>query len=365
MKNINIMKKTLFLLPLAALALTACSEDEPIESNRGEAIDFRPSMGNFTRASETTNANLSSMEVTAFIGSDVYFKDINFSKGNDGFFTSVHNYLWPGDNSELSFYAYSPSAEKLGADITWSADSKVLENFAVADSIADQVDFITAYSTGTKDKNETAGVPLTFNHQLSEIEIQAKGSNDSYTVKVAGIRIGRAEYLGSFDFATSTWTLDSWHDTAVYDSFTSPVTLSSTPENVMGPSGNAMLLPQQLTPWSPTADPDNVAREAYLSVLVNITSSEGFTLYPFPSDTKIDPNTGKKREYAWASIPINTKWEAGKKYIYTLDFSEGAGFVDPDDPTPGKPVLGGPVKFTVKVVDWVDTPTPLSMKTSN
>lgn len=358
------MKKTLFLLPLAALALTGCTDDESIESNQGDAIAFRPSMGTFTRAEETTNANLSSMEVTAFLGSELYFKDINFSKGNDGFFTSVHNYLWPGDNSELSFYAYSPSADDMGADITWSADSKIMENFVIPDDIADQFDFITASATGTKDKNEAAGVPLTFNHQLSQFEIQAKGTNESYVVKVSGIRIGRAENKASFDFATNTWTLDDWHNTEIYDSFlTTPVTLGATPVNIMGPSGNAMLLPQQLYAWMPSADPDNVARDAYLSVLVNITSTEGVTLYPYPSDTQIDSNTGKKREYAWAAIPINTKWEAGKKYIYTLDFSEGGGYVDPDDPTPGKPVLGGPIKFTVKVVDWVDTPESLSMKT--
>lgn len=123
-----------------------------------------------------------------------------------------------------------------------------------------------------------------------------------------------------------------------------------------------MLIPQTLTPWSPTGDPDNVAREAYLSVLIQITTADGAQVYPFPSDTKKDEN-GQKRQYAWASIPLSGTWEAGKKYVYTLDFSNGAGYVDPDDPIPGKSVLGDPIKFSVNVTDWdnseSDIPMPL------
>lgn len=356
------MKNTLLLIPLAMLGLASCSDDVSTSVNLGDAIEFRPAMGSFTRASETTNANLNDMNVTAFLGDTKFFENVNFAKGNDGFYTSQHNYLWPADNSQLTFYAYSSDIDNLNGTLTWDATSKKLENATIPDEIADQIDFITASATGTKDNNETAGVPLTFNHQLSQIELQAKSDTQDYTVEVSAIRIGRAEYMGTFDFTTSEWTLDEWHDKAVYDSsLSSPVTLSATPVSIMGDSGNAMLLPQKLTPWSPKGDPDNAARGSYLSVLIKITTPEGVVLYPYPSDTKLDSN-GQKREYAWASIPIDTKWEAGKKYIYTLDFTHGGGNVDPDDPTPGKEVLGGPIKYTVNVVDWVNTPTDISME---
>ena len=67
---------------------------------------------------------------------------------------------------------------------------------------------------------------------------------------------------------------------------------------------------------------------------------------------------------------IGTKWEMGNKYIYTLDFSEGAGKPEPDpeNPEPNEPVdpiLGGPIKFTVEVAKWIDkdqTPTCLGMR---
>lgn len=139
------------------------------------------------------------------------------------------------------------------------------------------------------------------------------------------------------------------------------MTLTADPVSIMGPSGNAMLLPQTLYAWSPTADPDNVARDVYLSVLVRITRKDnGYVMYPFSNDTLTDDN-GQPRKYAWASIPLSGKWEQGKKYVYILDFTLGAGNVDPDDPTPGEPILGE-IKFKVNVEDWVadNIPTPMN-----
>ena len=172
------------------------------------------------------------------------------------------------------------------------------------------------------------------------------------------MRIGRPQFKADFDFETSKWTLDDWHDTFVYESSCDTITLTDEPVSIMGTSGNAMLLPQTLTAWSPTNDPDNVAREAYLSVLVNITTKDsGAQIYPFLTDPQ-------KRSYGWASIPLSGTWEAGKKYVYILDFTRGAGVIDPDDPNPGKPVLGGDIKLKVNVLPWVDAPidTPMTLK---
>lgn len=359
------MKKTPIMLALVAMgALASCSQEEPADvrsAEEGHAIDFRPAMG--SRATETTNANLTSINVTAFMpDGKALFNGLDFNKGTDGFFTSSPQYYWPGDDSELTFYAYSPSQDELGADVTLTSDTKEMASYVTPEDIADQVDFITATATGKKSVNESAGVELTFKHQLAQIELRAKTDNTNYTYKVCGMRIGRPETTGTFDFSTEKWTLDDWHETAVYTSSCDTVTLSSTPVSIMGESGNAMLIPQTLTPWSPVNDPDNVAREAYLSVLINISTTEtGAVVYPFPSDKQLNAN-GQKREFAWASIPLSGTWEAGKKYVYILDFTDGAGNVDPDDPTPGKPVLGDPIKFTVNIEDWTDAdiPTPMT-----
>lgn len=343
------MKTTQLLLATALIAsgLSSCTNDEPVIESQGRAINFRPAMT--TRATEITNANLSAIKVAGFMGNATYFDALDFIKGDDSFFTSTPTYNWPGDDTELSFYAYAPTTM---SGVTLSTDTKNLKAFSPDSNIANQVDFITSSATGKRSLNEASGVELSFNHQLSQIEIHAKAANDAYTFKISGIRIGEPVSTGDFDFTTSAWTPAT--DKAIYEeTYDTPVTLTATAANIMGTEGNAMLIPQQLTAWDPDGDAVNSKEGAYLSVKLQINTVAGAQVYPFASD----------EDCQWAAIPISTNWEAGKKYVYTLDLSNGAGYVDPKDPKPGTPVLGGPIKFTVDVVDWTPSDQDLPMTT--
>ncbi|MDE5869621.1 MAG: fimbrillin family protein, partial [Muribaculaceae bacterium] len=203
-----------------------------------------------------------------------------------------------------------------------------------------------------KDDNEATGVPLKFDHRLVQIQVNAKTDNTAYTYKVTGVRVGESVSKADFDFTTNNWTLGS--EKAVYEeTYSSPVSLGSVPTSVMGQEGSFMLIPQQLTAWNPDTDASNTAKGAYLAIKLQINTVAGAQVYPFPSEG----------ECQWAAIPIDTKWEAGKKYVYNLDLTHGAGNVDPHDPDPGKPVLGGPIKFTVDVTSWADASTDLDMNT--
>lgn len=341
--------KLLFAVALLGLGMASCAQDDALSENKGNAISFRPAMG--TRATETTNANLSDIKVAAFLGNDTFFEPLDFIKGSDNFFTSTPEYHWPGDDAELSFYAYSPTSL---SGVTLTPDTKTLTGFSPAANIADQVDFITSNATGKRSANEASGVELTFDHRLVQIEIRAKADNEAYTFKISGVRIGEPVAQGDFNFATNAWTLGS--NKAIYEeTYSTPVALTADAQNVMGAEGNAMLLPQQLVAWDPTGDASNTAAGAYLSVKLQVNTAAGAQVYPF--------NTNQNCQ--WAAIPISTNWEPGKKYIYTLDLSHGAGYVDPHDPQPGTPVLGGPIKFTVNVVDWADTTVDLPMTTTS
>lgn len=338
---------TLCLLGLSLFAFASCTteEDEPASINKGNAIGFRPAMG--TRAAETTNDNLSDITVSAFLNNQPFFNQLAFTKGSDNFFTSDPEYYWPGDDSPITFYAYSPATP--GGTLTLTPDTKTLTDFSPASSLADQVDFISSVATGKKSTNEASGLELTFDHRLSQIEIQAKADNEAYVFKVSGIRIGQPVSKGSFDFTSDAWTLGT--DKAIYeDTYSTPKTLTADAVSIMGAGGNAMLLPQQLTAWDPTNDASNTSEGAYLSVKLQINTVAGAQVYPFPSNG----------DCVWAAIPIDTNWEPGKKYIYVLDFSHGGGYVDPHDPIPGDPIFGGPIKFTVDVTNW-DSQTPIDV----
>ncbi len=342
------MKHTLIILSAAALALASCTDEDTVEVSSGRGISFRPALT--SRATETTNANLQDFKASAFIGSDTYFDQVTFSR-NGSFYTSANDYLWPGDDTKINFYAYAPSDLE---GVTITSTEKTVSDFSPAASIADQVDFISAIASGTREANESAGVPLDFGHRLAQIEVRAKTSNEVYTFKVSGVRIGRPVSTGSFNLESEAWALGT--DKADYETtYDAPITLGPDPVSLMGTEGNAMVLPQQLIAWQPTTDGANTLEGAFLSIKLQIATADTDTqIYPFPSNDQDQ----------WAAIPISTNWEAGKRYIYTLDLSHGAGYVDPHDPDPGTPVLGGPIKFTVQVEDWVDAPeTNLDMTT--
>lgn len=322
------------------MALASCAKDSVKEVNNGHAIDFR--VATQTRATETTTANLSTFYVTAIDakGSN-YFTNAAFTKIEE-YFSSSPAYYWPGDGSDLEFYAYAPAAETLGATATIDNTAKTLSGFSPAAQFADQKDFVTATATGNK-TNETSGVALTFDHQLTQIEVKARNANDAYVYKIKGVRIAQPVSKADFDFTTKQWTPST--EKAIYQvQYSNEITLNTYGQCIMETEGdNAMLIPQQLVAWDAENDKTNTAKGAYLSVYAQVETAEGARVYP-----NVDG-----MDYAWLAVPVDTKWEASYKYVYTLDFTNGAGYSDPlDGPETGGTVLGGAIKFTMDVNPW-------------
>ena len=334
------MRKVIFMLVIAAMAFASCSKDIVKETNKGRAIDFR--VATQVRATETSSANLSTFYVTALNEyGENYYTDAAYTKVNE-YFSSSPAYYWPGDGSSLDFYAYAPSASTLGATVTIDSDTKKLCNFSPASQINKQEDFITATATGSS-KDADDGLALVFNHQLAQVEVNAKNANEGYIYYIKGVRITLPVSKGDFDFSTSEWTLDTDSKATYEVTYNSPITLSSYSQNIMEAKGeNAMLLPQQLVEWNPDADPTNTQKGAYISVYTQITSSAGAPIHPAIAG-----------EYAWVAVPIDTEWKAGNKYVYTLDFTDGAGYTDPVD-GPAQLVLGKKINFNVNVTPWED-----------
>lgn len=353
------MKKQIMFMAMTAMLIASCSSDDVVSTNTGRAIDFRTSVG--TRGTETTTTNIDKFWVTAIDGAGAnYFSQQEFTKDGE-FFTSSPLYYWPA--GELKFFAYSPSATDLGGALTISNTTKELKDFSPATEIAEQKDFVTATTSGTRAANETKGVKLTFAHQLSQIEIKAKNTNTGYIYKVVGVRIGKPVSKGTFTFDTNDtnkWTLTTTEKTNYAVEYaTTSRTLTADAATMMGTANdNAMLLPQQLVAWTPETDKVNTNNGAYIALKIQISTKDGARVYP------------AKGDYDWAAVAIDTNWEAGKKYVYTLDFSNGAGKVDPEkpqpvDPTdpfkPGEDILGKPIKFTVIVTPWAPADQPVKM----
>lgn len=335
---------------IAALAFTSCAKDTVTEANRGQAIDFRVAAQ--TRAAETTTDNITEFAVTAIYKDgnaegDNYFTNAKFEKSaTESFFYSNPVYYWPTE-SALNFYAYSPVGLP---GVSIDKTSKKVAGFAPAAAVKDQVDFIVATGTGDK-SNETTGVSLPFSHELSQIVVKAKNNNEGYKYTVKGFKVVNVVGKGDYDFGRDAWTLSE--DAADVVSYsvefqTEKVLTEEAAQSLMDEtteSGSAMLLPQQLVAWTKTGNTGT-----YFAVYAKIQS---VSVGDDGAEKLTDVYPKGDAEYGWLAVPVDTKWEAGNKYSYTLDFTYGAG-IDIDDVEQGGTgeVFGGPIKFTTEVTAW-------------
>ncbi|MCM1503873.1 MAG: fimbrillin family protein [Muribaculum sp.] len=385
------MKKNLLILATAALAMTACSNDETLEVNRGNSIAFRSAVD--SRATEMTTPGLQKFYVSAISNGLTFMDNVLFEKKDGSVFKSTPEYNWP--SGKVNFYAYSPSLAELGltaeTNVAISAEEAKFKAFSPNVNIANQADFITAKALEQEEKksdDNTESVELTFNHNLAQIEIKAKTDNENYIYKILGVKIAKVKSKGTFNFTNGEWSdlafkgtdesinVDSY---IIYFGTTEDDAVELTPKAseatslMTATSGNAMLLPQQLAAWDGTESKEG----SYLAILVNITTKSGGQIYP-----------ATEGKYNWMAVGIGENWQAGKHYCYTLDLTNGAGTVPPErpgdldptdvDPTdpgkdpevdpidpdkdpfkPGQELLGGPITFTATVSPWTSGSTTL------
>lgn len=362
------------------VAMSSCMEDEVLERNQGNALAFRPSIDKALSRSGNENvtdlSKLQEFKVTATIdGQSNYFTNMLVSKASSGStWNTQHTYYWP--KYDLGFYAYAPTDI---SGVTINKDGKKIADFAPDKDVNQQIDLLVAYNTGNRRNNETQGVELNFKHALSQIDVQAKCSNPNIEIVVKSIRFVNVKTKGSFTYPAQTTTAGNgttlancwtWGDEvssgADYKaSFDQTVTLTNSPASINPSKNNFMLIPQKLTKWVK----NTATTGAYIAVLCRISSKDGNTktqLYP-----ELASGGDNAAKFGSIIVPIDTNWEAGKKYTYTLNFcgeGGGAGQVDPNpdttdpnvDPKPkpgsegGDPVLGKPIKFTVTVENWTD-----------
>lgn len=371
------MKKQLLFMALGTLVLASCSMDDPVvETQAADAngISFRTVMG--SRAAETTTANLSEFYATA-IESDgtVYstFKDVTFTKGDGDVWSSETTYYWPHTN--LRFYAYSP-ATTIDYDYLANNGQPALDAYSPeTDDTSKQHDFIYATNTGLR-SDFPSHIALTFHHALSQIVIKAKCGSETYEVKVAGIRVGYVNQTGQFTFpepVLNTAPAGSWTNLKSPGNYSSipvtPITLA-TDSKLIGTQAQSSIfvIPQTMSRWTPDAADEAAQKGAYLAVLIQLNQklADGSVkrIYPVKDYQYGD---GFPSGYAYAAVPINANWVAGKKYTYVLDFTDGAGKVDPDRPDPvdpdpdpenpdpyepGDDILGHAIDFTLTVEAW-------------
>ncbi len=314
----NLSIKPIYIIIGAAIMLAACSQvDEPYgidgESN---LIRFRTSLPKLsTRAEVTTKKNLPGFYVTAFDFDDQTLMNGNVMQplfgnrkidivGDEGAYTSPEC-RWPDQSKEthrVSFFSFYPGLPEIDGTqlINTSSASAVdykLAGFKVAADIADQVDFITAYTTGTMADNLFSGITLPFAHQLSRIEVKAYGAHKSCDIEIAGVRIGGIGVMNTFEFKPidggGEWTGNPDRGIVEYifrkgDRIVSlgknnPIVAKENAVSIMGAKhaddmgkeyeNCAMLIPASYSQWEGADDPHNGKNQMFISVLLRITDA--------------------------------------------------------------------------------------------
>lgn len=367
------MKKLMFLVSVAAIALTSCSNDENLAKGStasGDALAIRPMM-QATRGTVFTNTNFKEFKLD-IVGTFVTDKDnpessvidaadllgLTVKKQDDESWKIMNNttpveYYWKSKNVNGKFTAYAPTDFTPGGDV-------------VIPAVASQKDIVVAYNEGVYNDFQN-GVPLHFRHVLSQIQVKADNTSASdatnpITIKVKNIKFARIYSTSKLAMpTTSTATGFSWDN---YTPWITAPSVATTYEGTDATAANAitlsntaaqditfgdpfLLMPQQL------AGVNDLQSGAYLAVEIQANGKNVLgqdVQYPEVSGTEA-------QGWAWAAIPLTTLWKPGFKYIYTLHFSNSGIGKDPDT---GKDIIDCPVPLTfdVKVIDWEEEDTP-------
>lgn len=374
--------RKLFLLPAALLALASCSNDAVVEKNPSKvvgenALQIYPAIagvtrgtvydnGNFTEFYLTTSASFQTGETTEDPKTILQFENTKVVKNNGAWKIGDQTlWYWPSKSTGSSFTAWAPVTD--GNKFT-KVDEETKTYDAFPTDLKDLQDIVVAYNKGIA-SDLSAGVPLKFRHILSQIIIKADNTaSDKIKIEVKGTRLKNILTTGKWSLPQAS-TVDAlgykpWSnlgDAKDYVIDYTSTTLSNGSTTDLTGKNPLLLIPQDL---SSTTTNIGTGAGQYLSVLVKITKVSGDAIYPK------GVSTGES-DYAWAAVDINTEWEPGKKYIYTLHFKEGGyGKVDGDqddggndDPTDGEKDAGddvedSPVKLVldVSVVDWEEVP---------
>ncbi len=417
------------LLPL--IVLTSCgNEDDTQLLVVGDQIPFVAGLpGVSSRSIYDVNSEILSggITISAFRteGADGFlsphFQGELVTLKSDGAFRS-DRCKWPiiqGENTnnqgekitgELKFFAFHPSRSVMEAragvgdecfvfsNATVKADGKInydyrLTKFRVIPDISEQVDFVTAISTGNKIDHLYSGVKLAFEHQLCAVQVGVWGGATLYDIEIAGVRIG-GTYVEA-DFCLSTGvdnqsradnTVGSWIFTPeslhgyvdyVFNTGDKVVGINANEHNtkesfasIMGNGGNAMVIPAKHDKWDYINDSKNSGNGMYFSVLMRMRVREGDRHIVYPSvdpqsqpylvflvvrksdgmvmkrlsaseyNNYTAPDGQEKRAYGWAAVPVNVDWKPGYVYSYVLDYSKAVGLHDPIDSNPATPIIG-------------------------
>lgn len=214
------MKRSLFLLGMAAAALSSCTNEDVVDVAQNRAIRFDTFVNNNTRAvTEVTTENLNSYYLFGKYGDSENSYDVLVFNNESNSATAY----WTA-NKHYAFGAYANGNGNRIDNANFNADTgKLSFPGYIPDDEKDLVAATARVETDADVTNENA-VTLQFVHMLSQVKFTFKTDvADSYTIKISDLKFSAVNTAdGSYTKTTETagtidWTENTSTGNYVYE----------------------------------------------------------------------------------------------------------------------------------------------------
>lgn len=197
------MKKSLFMLGAAIVALSSCTQDEVLNVNENRVISFESHVNKSTRAvTNTTTADLEKFYVFGNHGGTLVFNNVAVTKSGSAW-EYTNPVAWTANN--YKFAAYATTNES--AQLTPGYSDGVL---TFSDYVPnDASDLVAAVATVDNTSLTNATVNFTFQHLLSKVQfVLTNNSTENYTMKVGDITFSVLKQGDCVYNGTAAWTAE-------------------------------------------------------------------------------------------------------------------------------------------------------------
>ena len=372
------LKPKHFIAAGAMIALTSCSQDDVIDTgvqdtDKPREIEFTIDM--LSRATDRTIDNLDTIWVYADNGTTQIFDFTAFIKDQYGRFVPAEKKYWPDGETSVNFTAVYPDPSKM--TITKTPGNLTLD-YTASQKVNKHYDLVTASKTVSK-QEYNGSIALDFTHALAQIEFKVKiGPESDFNIRAYGMGLTGFNRTGTLNLSTKTWSNLSDSGTEVVTAPKTPFVVGEEAKSLTNLTGNYYIVPQ-------TCD--------FPQYNVTPVKNEGLTMrfYSFVQDKETGEaiwsyglDDSPEKSFRTASNEINTlfdslrfsmylitgqagmshislssepiEFKAGTKYVFTLDFTNGIGYLAENDPKdPNGPCLPNKMSANVTVEDWTTT----------
>lgn len=340
------MKKSLFILATAAIALASCNNDVKIAENKTlgnnpQEIGFFPLSQKSARLQApakapvqgTTFPAANTMEVKAYQTQPTpavgYFDKTTFAK-KETYWGATPAKYWPLSPAKLNFFAVSGAGvdadditianELASAEVKYKTTGNTSANTYSATT---QSDIMYAFGRGAVAQSGNTlefptKVDMTFYHALALINFQIKAGNGASTaIKIKKIELNGACYTGTLAITNTNAATEA-------DTWSAKVdwTPNEVVDNVVVPSIGNTTTPVALTE---SYVPENTTT-SYPASLMIIPSTQTATTTDYGFTTFTITYTLDNKEYTYTYAPAGytgenpnlTVVQAGYKYTYQI-----------------------------------------------